>query len=120
MTQWVQEALRDYYKPKLRRELKREPTPEELNRRFQEIYSRLNFTLLVGIPEGVTVVFHEIAKFSLEEFDQFRDDVEGYLVERYGGGNFKLNFYDGPSFAVTVNYKPGGTPKWEHLIPNRH
>jgi hypothetical protein len=73
--------------------------------------------LLVGINEGVGVVFYEIAKITLAEFDRFRDNVEGYLSERFGGGNFKLNFYDGPSFAVTVNYKLRGEPKWKHLLP---
>ena len=117
--EWIKKALRDYYKPKLKRELKRDPSPEELDRRFMKIYERLNFTLLVGINEGVGVVFHEIAKISLDEFNQFRDNVESYILERFGGGNFKLNFYEGSSFVVTVNYKPEGEPKWEHLIPGK-
>lgn len=111
--------MRDYYKPKLRRELKRDPLQAELDRRFQEIYERLNLTLLVGINEGVGVVFYEIAKITRTEFDQFRDNVDGYLLERFGGGNFKLNFYEGPSFAVTVNYKLQGEPKWKHLLPRQ-
>ncbi|MFQ5672300.1 MAG: hypothetical protein ACE5G9_04340 [Nitrospinales bacterium] len=117
--EWVKKALRDYYKPKLRRELKHEPSREELDQRFREIYGRLNFTLLVGVNKGVSVVFHEIAKISLDEFDRFRDNVEGYILQRFGGGNFKLNFYEGPSFVVTVNYKPEGEPKWKHLIADK-
>ncbi|MBI4383836.1 MAG: hypothetical protein HY579_07355 [Nitrospinae bacterium] len=114
---WVKQAFRDYYKPKLRRELKRDPTQEEMDRRFEEIYAGINLTLLVGIQRGVVVAFHEIARISKEEFDRFRDHPEQYLCERFGGGNFKLNFYEGPSFITTVNFKPKGEPKWEHLVP---
>ncbi len=117
--QWVQQAFRDYYKPKLRRELKRDPTPEECEKRFFEIYRQLRLTLLVGIKEGVGLYFYEIAKFSLEEFNTFRERPEDYLLERFGGGNFKLNFYEGPSFVVTVNFKLDGKPKWEHLLPQK-
>lgn len=114
---WVKRAFRDYYKPKLGRELKRDPSPEECDTRFEEIYSRVKLTLLVEVKEGVVVCFYEIAKFTLEEFEGFRDHAERYLFERFGGGNFKLNFYEGPSFIVTVNFKPKGEPKWRGLIP---
>ncbi len=113
---WIKEAFRDYYKPKLRRELKQDPTQEELDQRFEEIYSRVNCTLLAGIYEGVGVYFYEIAKFNKEEIDGFRDDPEKFLFEKFGGGNFKLNFYEGPSFIVCVNFKPKGEPRWEHLL----
>lgn len=87
-----------------------------MDRRFEDIYSRVNCTLLVGIREGVGIYFYEIARFTLEEFDQFRDRCEEYLLDRFGGGNFKLNFYEGPSFIVCVNFKPEGEPKWASLV----
>ena len=113
---WVKKAFRDYYKPKLVRELGRTPSQDELSARFEEIFSNINLTLLVEVKRGVVVTFHEIAMFSKEEFDGFRDHAEQYLFDRFGGGNFKLNFYEGPSFITTVNFKPKGQPKWEHLI----
>ena len=116
---WVKEAFRDYYKPKLRRELKRDPTQEERDQRFEEIFDRLRLTLLVGVHEGVGIYFYEIAQFTLEEFKAFRDNAEDYLFKRFGGGNFKLNFYEGDSFIVTVNFKPEGEPKWQHLLPEK-
>ncbi len=118
-TMWVKQAFRDYYKPKLRRELKRDPTQEECDQRFEEIYKKLRLTLLAGVYEGVSLYFYEIAQFSLDEFNTFRDRTEDYLVERFGGGNFKLNFYEGDSFVVTVNFKPEGEPKWHHLLPEK-
>jgi hypothetical protein len=87
-----------------------------MDARFEEIYLKINLTLLVEVKRGVVVTFHEIARFSLEEFDEFRDQAEQYLFDRFGGGNFKLNFYEGPSFITTVNFKPKGKPKWEQLI----
>lgn len=114
---WVKKAFRDYYKPKLQRELKGDPTPDQCDQRFDEIYGRVNLTLLVGVYEGVGIYFYEIARFTREEFETFRDHAEQYLFDRFGGGNFKLNFYEGPSFIVTVNFKPKGEPKWKHLLP---
>ena len=97
--------------------MERVPSSEECDMRFEEIYSRVQLTLLIGVNEGVGINFYEIAKFTRDEFEDFRDNTEKYLFERFGGGNFKLNFYEGPSFIVTVNFKPKGEPKWRSLIP---
>ena len=35
----------------------------------------------------------DAVKITKEELDGFRDSPEEYLFERFGGGNFKLNFY---------------------------
>jgi len=61
---WIKNAFRDYYKPKLRRTLKHEPSQSEMDRRFEEIYSQTNSILLVGINEGVGIQFYEIARFT--------------------------------------------------------
>ena len=116
---WIKQAFRDYYKPKLRRELKRNPTQEEMDRRFGEIYNRINCILRVGIYKGVGLQFYEIARFAKEEVDGFRGGPEEYLAERFGGGWFKLNFYEGPTFIVCVNFKPKGAPKWKQLITEK-
>ena len=116
---WVKQAFRDYYKPKLKRELKRDPNQEEMDQRFEEIYSQVNCILLAGVLEGVAIYFYDIARFSKQEFDSFRDRPEEYLFERFGGGNYKLNFYEGPSFIVCVNFKPKGDPKWINLLPQK-
>ncbi|GIS84810.1 MAG: hypothetical protein CM1200mP16_11100 [Nitrospina sp.] len=107
---WVKQAFRDYYKPKLKRELKRDPNQEEMDQRFEEIYSQVNCILLAGVLEGVAIYFYEIARFSKQELDGFREHPEEYLFEQFGGGNYKLNFYEGPSFIVCVNFKPKGEP----------
>ena len=116
---WVKQAFRDYYKPKLKRELKRDPNQEEMDQRFEEIYSQVNCILLAGVLEGVAIYFYEIARFSKQELDSFRDRPEEYLFQRFGGGNYKLNFYEGPSFIVCVNFKPKGEPKWINLLPQK-
>jgi len=97
---WIKKAFRDYYKPKLRRELKQDPTQDEMDRRFDEIYNQISGILLVGVNEGVAIQFYEIARFTKTEIDGFRDNPEGYLFDRFGGGWFKLNFYEGPTFVV--------------------
>ena len=53
---WIKQAFRDYYKPKLKRELKRDPNQEEMDQRFEEIYSQVNCTLLAGVLEGVNSI----------------------------------------------------------------
>lgn len=116
---WIKQAFRDYYKPKLKRELKRDPNQEEMDHRFEEIYSQVNCILLAGVLEGVAIYFYEIARFTKEELDGFRDRPEEYLLESFGGGNYKLNFYEGSSFVVCVNFKPKGEPKWINLLPEK-
>ena len=113
---WIKNAFRDYYKPKLRRSLKRDPSQKEMDRRFNQIYKQSNAILLVGINEGVGIQFYEIARFTKEEVDGFRDNPDEYMLDRFGGGWFKLNFYEGATFIVCVNFKPKGGPKWEHLV----
>jgi hypothetical protein len=116
---WIKKAFRDYYKPKLRRELKQDPTQDEMDRRFDEIYNQISGILLVGVNEGVAIQFYEIARFTKTEIDSFRDNPEGYLFDRFGGGWFKLNFYEGPTFVVCVNFKPKGEAQWKHLVTEK-
>ena len=116
---WIKNAFRDYYKPKLRRKLKCDPTKSEMDQRFEEIYNHTNSILLVGVSEGVSIQFYEIARFTKEEVDGFRNHPEKYLFDRFGGGWFKLNFYQGPTFIVCVNFKPKGEPKWEKLVTKK-
>ena len=116
---WIKNAFRDYYKPKLRRQLKCDPTKSEMDQRFEEIYSQTNSILLVGVHEGVSIQFYEIARFTKEEVDGFRDCPEKYLLDRFGGGWFKLNFYQGPTFIVCVNFKPKGDSKWKNLVTKK-
>ena len=116
---WIKNAFRDYFKPKLRRMLKHEPSQSEMDFRFEEIYSRSNGILLVGVNEGVGIQFYEIARFTKEEVDGFRDNPEEYLFSCFGGGWFKLKFYEGPTFVVCVNLKPKGEPKWKHLVTKK-
>ena len=116
---WIKSAFRDYYKPKLRRSLKHEPSQSEIDCRFEEIYNETNSILLVGVNEGVGIQFYEIARFTKEQVDGFRADPEDYLFKRFGGGWFKLNFYEGATFIVCVNFKPKGGPKWQHLATKK-
>ena len=116
---WIKNAFRDYYKPKLRRALKYDPTQSEMDQRFNEIYSKSNSILLVGINEGVGIQFYEIARFTRDEVDAFRNNPEEYLFNAFGGGWFKLNFYEGPTFIVCVNFKPKGEPKWQHSVTKK-
>ena len=116
---WIKNAFRDYYKPKLRRKLKCVPTISEMDQRFEEIYNQTNSILLVGVNEGVSIQFYEIARFTKEEVDGFRNCPEKYLFDRFGGGWFKLNFYQGPTFIVCVNFKPKGQPKWKNLVTKK-
>ena len=40
---------------------------QDKKKRFEEIYSQVNCTLLAGVLEGVAIYFYEIAKFTKEE-----------------------------------------------------
>ena len=59
--------------------MKRDPSPKEMDERFEEIYSQVNCVLLAGVLEGVAIYFYEIAKITKEELDGFRARPEEYL-----------------------------------------
>ena len=62
-----------------------------------------------------TVRFKCLARYRPEEFTPMVLDPMGYLRERFGGGKFKVNFYQGMNFVATRNFKPEGEPKWREM-----
>ena len=117
---WIKQAYRDYYKPKLRRELEKGPRARENWTSVLKKYIAKSIAFfLQGFLKGLPFTFMRSQNLPKKKLDGFRDGPEEYLFERFGGGNYKLNFYEGPSFVVCVNFKPKGEPKWIPLLPEK-
>lgn len=113
--EWVWELYSEYVHRRLRRRGTEEPAQEELETAFVEILSESTVTVLVQEQWRNSVRFKGLARYEGEEmFDLIREPKE-HLVDRFGGGKFKLNFHHGWQFVATQNFKPDGEPRWKEM-----
>ena len=113
--EWVWEIYRDYVRKHLRRLGSESPTEAQLHDAFIEIMSESTVTVLVQEPWQNTVRFKGLAKYEASEAMPLLAAPKTFLVERFGGGKFKLNFHQGLNFIGTKNFKPEEEPRWHHL-----
>lgn len=85
-----------------------EPTAEEIDAVFWEIYPRCSVKILEEVKTGMVVTFHELGSFAPGTYQALIDDPEEFLARTYGKKKIKLNFYDGENFVCTINFKVGG------------
>jgi hypothetical protein len=112
---WVGRLLRPALEALLERSGRPRPTEAELREAFRGFWQRCSATLMVQEPWMGTVRFKRLAHFTPEAFTPMIRDPESYLRERFGGGKFKVNFYQGMSFLATRNFKPEGDPIWRAM-----
>lgn len=91
------------------------PSEEELQAAFIEALSRTLVTILVQEPWRGSVRFKCLDKAAAYDRFDLLENPEAYLIGRFGGGKFKLNFHDGWNFVATQNFKPAGEPLWTEL-----
>ena len=109
---WVGKLLRPFLQELLERKGNRGPTEADLRGGFVRLWPDCSMKLMVQEPWMGTVRFKCLARYRSEEFTPMVLDPMGYLRERFGGGKFKVNFYQGMNFLATRNFKPEGEPKW--------
>lgn len=85
-----------------------EPTREEIDAKFWEIYPRCTAKLLEEVKSGMIVVFHELGEYPSGGYQGLVDAPEEFLATTYGKKKIKVNFYDGDNFVCTINFKVGG------------
>jgi hypothetical protein len=112
---WVGKLLTPVLLERLERKGNTQPTEADLQRAFVALWPECSTKLMVQEPWMGTVRFKRLARYRSEEFTPMIGDPTGYLSERFGGGKFKVNFYQGMNFLATRNFKPGGEPKWEEM-----
>ena len=112
---WVGRLLEPFLRELLERKGNRQPTDADLQVAFEVLWPGCSAKLMVQEPWMGTVRFKSLARYRPEEFEAMVLDPMGYLSERFGGGKFKVNFYQGMNFVATRNFKPEGDPKWREL-----
>lgn len=113
---WVFELYREHLEKECR--TSGEPvTDDNLNKAFQENLCHGSLKILVQEPWMGTIRFKALAGHSLAspEAELLYANPLDYLLARYGGGKFKVNFYRGMHFVATKNFKPQGEPRWTEL-----
>jgi hypothetical protein len=112
---WVGKLLRPFLLELLERKGNRQPTEADLQVAFEALWPECSAKLMVQEPWMGTVRFKSLARYRPEEFEAMVLDPMGYLSERFGGGKFKVNFYQGMNFVATRNFKPEGEAKWKEM-----
>ena len=113
--EWVWELFKKYVYKQLAGAGQENPGEDDVQRAFMKILSESTVTVLVQEPWQNSVRFRTLARYEWEEMKPLILDPMSYLLERFGGGKFKLNFHDGWNFIATQNFKPEGEPKWKDL-----
>ena len=112
---WVGKLLRPFLLELLERKGNGQPTEADLQAAFEALWPECSTKLMVQEPWMGTVRFKSLARYRPEEFEAMVLDPMGCLSERFGGGKFKVNFYQGMNFLATRNFKPEGEAKWREL-----
>lgn len=124
--QWVYKLFTGQQYPYVRRlakfanrdvkpgEERREPTREEIDAKFWEVYPRCWAKILQEVKSGMIVTFVELGAFEPGTYQGLIDAPEEFLAQRYGKKKIKVNFYDGENFVCTINFKVAGWTEHEH------
>ena len=91
-----------------------EPTKQEIEEKFWEVYPRCRAQILHEVKTGMIVTFVELGEYAPGTYQALVDHPEGVLAEHYGKKKIKVNFYDGDNFVCTQNFKVGGWTEHEH------
>ncbi|MEX5215032.1 MAG: hypothetical protein NW703_12800 [Nitrospiraceae bacterium] len=98
-------------------EERREPTREEIDAKFWEVYPRCWAKILQEVKSGMIVTFVELGSYEPGLYQGLIDAPEEFLAERYGKKKIKVNFYDGENFVCTINFKVAGWTEHETHEP---
>jgi hypothetical protein len=85
-----------------------EPTREEIDAKFWEIFPRCSVKVLEEVKTGMIVTFNELGEYPPGGYQDLIDHPEEFLTKTYGKKKIKVNFYDGENFVCTINFKVGG------------
>jgi hypothetical protein len=90
-----------------------EPTREEIDAKFHEIYPRCWVKVLQEVKTGMIVTFHELGTYDAGMYQELVDHPDAFLAKTYGKKKIKINFYDGDNFVCTINFKVAGWTEHE-------
>lgn len=94
-------------------EERKEPTKEDIDRKFWDIYPQCWVRVLQEVKTGMIVSFVELGTYPAGGFQELVDHPEEYLAKTYGKKKIKVNFYVGDNFICTINFKVAGWTEHE-------
>jgi hypothetical protein len=97
-----------FAKPVLPGEERQEPTRDEIDAKFWEVFPRCSVKVLQEIKTGMIVSFIELGTYAAGTYQELVADPEAFLAKTYGQKKIKVNFYDGENFVCTINFKVAG------------
>ncbi len=100
--------LAKFAKPIVPVEDRGEPTKDEIDVKFWEVFPRCRAKILQEVKEGMIVTFHELGEYQPGGYQELIDAPEEFLAKTYGKKKIKVNFYDGENFVCTINFKVAG------------
>lgn len=106
--------LAKFAKPVTPGEDRSEPTKEEIDVKFREVFPRCWIKVLQEVKEGMIVTFHELGQYGAGHYQELIDGPEEFLAKTYGKKKIKVNFYDGENFVCTINFKVAGWTEHEN------
>ena len=117
---WLYKLFTGHQYPYVRRQAKfgrkdrqpgeesREPTREEIDEKFWEIYPHCWVKVLQEVKTGMIVSFIELGSYEPGMYQELVDGPEEFLAREYGKKKIKINFYQGDNFVCTINFKVAG------------
>ena len=87
--------LAKFAKPVQPGEDRPEPTKDEIDAKFLEVFPRCRAKILQEVKEGMIVTFHELDEYGPGGYQELIDAPEEFLAKTYGKKKIKVNFYDG-------------------------
>lgn len=100
--------LAKFAKPKGEGGDRQEPTREEIDAKFWEVFPRCSARFLQEVKTGMIVSFTELGSYPAGGYQELIDAPEEFLAREYGKKKIKVNFYDGENFVCTINFKVAG------------
>jgi len=109
---WLYKLFTGHAYPYVRRQakfaFKREPTPEDVQQKFSEIFPQCRLKVLQEVKTGMIVSFVELGEYEPGTYQELIENPEEFLARHYGKKKIKLNFYLGENFVCTINFKVAG------------
>jgi hypothetical protein len=112
---WAWVLLEDYVDRSLEKRGQSSPSAQETLAELARLWPDLSCTIMVQTPWMGTIRFKRLARLQADAMRPFLNDPEGFILDRFGGGKFKMNLHHGMHFVNTKNFKPAGAPRWEAL-----
>lgn len=85
-----------------------EPTREEIDAKFWEIYPQCSAKVMQEVKQGMIVAFKDLGAYPPGGYQELADTPEEFLAREYGRKKIKVNFYYGENFVCTINFKVAG------------